>query len=134
MYSTSQKRNLHHMMWGVWLLKMALCPKTQKNKGLRGHNLTPLGGCIYYLYFIYVVFLAFVSIQIYRRCINFLSTLYQLFINFFTNFINFLSTLYQLFINVVSTLSTVYQLSKLVSQYLVVHSLVEEAPGIADLL
>ena len=77
----------------------------------------------------------------------FLSTCYQLFINF----INFLSTVYQrffnLFIIVFSTLSTfyhfyqlyqLYQLfinySKLVSQYLVVHSLVEEAPGIADLL
>ena len=61
---------------------------------------------------------------------NFLSTVYQL-------FVNCLSTFYQLFIKFVSTLSTFDQLSKLVSQYLVVHSLVslvEEAPGIADLL
>ena len=72
---------------------------------------------------------------------NFLSTVYQLFINFINLFINCLSTLstclstfYQLFIKFVSTLSTFYQLGKLVSQYLVVHSLVEEAPGIADLL
>ena len=56
----------------------------------------------------------------YQLCINFLSTVYPFF--------------YQLVINFVSTLSTFYQLSKLVSQYLVVHSLVEEAPGIADLL
>ena len=46
--------------------------------------------------------------------VNFLSTVYQLFINFFINiyqlFINFLSTVYQLFINFLSTLSTFYQL------------------------
>ena len=42
MYSISQKRNLHHMMWGVWL-KTAFCPKTQKIKGRnsagKGRNL-----------------------------------------------------------------------------------------------
>ena len=54
------------------------------------------------------------KIEILSNFINFLSTFYQLFINFFHQlfqlFINFLSTFYQLFINFYQLLSTFYQL------------------------
>ena len=70
----------------------------------------------------------------YQLCINCLSTLSTCLSTVYQLLSTCLSTFYQLFIKFVSTLSTFYQLGKLVSQYLVVHSLVEEAPGIADLL
>ena len=68
-----------------------------------------------------------------------LSTFYQLFISclstFYQLFINVLSTVYQLFINIINFLSTLSTLNSLSTELdLVVHSLVEEPPGIADLL
>ena len=71
--------------------------------------------------------------QLYQLFINILSTLStfdQFFLSFFINYLSTLSSFDQHFINFINFfLST-----KLVSQYLEVHSLVEEAPGIADLL
>jgi len=69
--------------------------------------------------------------------INFLSTFINFFLStlstFYQQFINILSTFYQLFINFLSTFYQLYH-SQSTELDLVVHSLVEEAPGIADLL
>ena len=73
--------------------------------------------------FFFINFINFINCLsvVYQLFINFLSMFYQLFINFLSTFINFLSTL-----STLNSLSTELDL--------VVHSLVEEPPGIADLL